>query len=175
MKPAKRVSATVTVFVAAPLQLAFDVFTDEIDSWWRHGPRYRSGKSDSSTMVLEARLGGRLIEKYGDESFALGTVVAWEPPHRLELEWRFRNGNPDETTEVEVTFEAVEGGTQVTVQHRGLHDLRPDHPALHGKQGAALSGMFGSFWSDLARTMQSIVAARARAANSGHPSDAPSK
>lgn len=172
MKPKLRPSATVTVFVAVDPLLAFQVFTEEIDTWWRHGPRYRSGKSESSKMILEPRLGGKLIEKFGDRAFALGVVAAWEPPHRIELEWRFRNGNPDETTEVEITFEPAEDGTQVTIQHRGLHDLRPDHPALHGKSGAAISGEFGSWWSDLARTLQTILARRA---SSGHPRAIPSK
>jgi hypothetical protein len=33
--------ATVSVSVAVPQALAFEVFTREVDRWWRQGPRFR--------------------------------------------------------------------------------------------------------------------------------------
>ena len=33
--------ASVTVFVEAPIDIAFTVFTEETDLWWRRGMKYR--------------------------------------------------------------------------------------------------------------------------------------
>ena len=100
---------TVTVVVRAVPAEAFRVFTQEIDAWWRRGPRYR--KRDGE-MRLDA---GGLAE--GGEQ--IGRVLEWQPGARLLIElwtWNFR---PGERTEVEVRFEAIGDGTRVTVEHRG--------------------------------------------------------
>ncbi len=34
-------AATVSAFVAVAVEDAFDVFTKEIDLWWRRGPQFR--------------------------------------------------------------------------------------------------------------------------------------
>ena len=107
-------SATVTTVVRADPGTAFRIFTEEIDSWWKRGPGYRSG---DGAMRFDS---GRLLEA-GEQ---IGRVLAWEPGVRLLLEswtWSFR---PGERTEVEVRFEAVGDGTRVTVEHRGW-ELRP--------------------------------------------------
>jgi uncharacterized protein YndB with AHSA1/START domain len=102
-------SVTVTTVVRTDPATAFRLFTDEIESWWKRGPRYRLR---DGAMRFDA---GRLLE--GDE--AIGRVVAWEPGARLLLEltpWPFHQG---EGTEVEVRFQAIGDGTRVTVEHRG--------------------------------------------------------
>jgi hypothetical protein len=102
-------SVTVTTTVPANPGAAFRMFTEEIDSWWKRGPRYRSREG---AMRFDS---GHLLE--GEEQ--IGRVVAWEPGARLLLElwtWSFR---PGERTEVEVRFEAEGAGTRVTVEHRG--------------------------------------------------------
>ena len=43
---------------------AFRVFTQEIDLWWRRGPVYRTGKSNS--LRLEPGVGGRFLDVTGD-------------------------------------------------------------------------------------------------------------
>ena len=53
-----------TVVVDAPLQRAFSVFTDGIDSWW---PREHTiGETKLKEMVLEPRAGGRADGVGGD-------------------------------------------------------------------------------------------------------------
>jgi uncharacterized protein YndB with AHSA1/START domain len=157
--------ATVSVVVGVPPEVAFDVFTNEIDLWWRRGAQYRVLGRSPGTLCLEPRLGGRLFESYPADSGAhvieVGRVTAWEPPTRLVLNWRARNFAADESTEVEVRFEACRAGTQVTVQHRGWAALRPDHPARHGLQGAALSRVIGLWWGDLMSALREFIAERA--------------
>ncbi len=48
-----RVSAS--VFVDAPPPVAFEVFTDQIDRWWRHGLKFRVGARGTSVLHLEPR------------------------------------------------------------------------------------------------------------------------
>lgn len=143
-------SARVTTFVnVSPLD-AFEVFTDEIDRWWRRGPRFRMAGTATSELCFERDAKGRkLIERWPGQQRELGRVLVWEPGQRLVFEWRNANFAPDECTEVEVRFEASGAGTRVTLEHRGWETIRPDHPARHGEQGRAFSAMIGNHWAEL--------------------------
>jgi uncharacterized protein YndB with AHSA1/START domain len=48
----------------------------------------------------------------------LGSVLAWEPPHRLLVSWKV---NPERVapTEWEIRFEPEGEGTRVDFEHRG--------------------------------------------------------
>jgi len=46
-----------------------------------------------------------------------GTVLAWEPPHRVRITWNVNPGNP--TTELEVRFTPEGDGTRVDLEHSG--------------------------------------------------------
>ena len=72
----------------------------------------------------------------------------WEPPRLLIFSWRNENYASDETTEVQVEFRAVPQGTIVTVTHRGLTMLRPDHPARHGLPDRKFIRMIGVWWGE---------------------------
>jgi uncharacterized protein YndB with AHSA1/START domain len=150
--------ARVTVFVAVTPEAAFDVFTREIDLWWRQGPRYRIAGRSVGLLNFEPGVGGRLLESFetpaGSRAFELGRVTAWEPPTRLEFEWRAVNFKPGEKTVVEVRFVATGRGTLVTVEHRGWSALPADHPARHGLVGPAFSRMIGMWWGDLLTSLR---------------------
>jgi hypothetical protein len=51
-------AARVSVFVAVSSEDAFDVFTREIDRWWKVGPRFRLGWRTRGQLFFEPRLGG---------------------------------------------------------------------------------------------------------------------
>jgi len=140
----------VTTFVAVPPARAFDLFTRETDRWWRKGPRYRFGGSQAGVLTFEPGVGGRLFEQFDNaEVFEVGKILAWEPGARLVFEWRLRNFGPGQRTEVEVQFEPAEGGTRVTLEHRGWDSLPPDHPARHGLSGSAFQAMIGLWWGEI--------------------------
>jgi uncharacterized protein YndB with AHSA1/START domain len=129
-------SITVTVVVRADPAAAFRMFTDDVDAWWKRGPRYRSGEG---AMRFDA-------DRLWEGSREIGRVLAWEPGNRLRLElpnWPFGEGLP---AEVEVRFEAVGHGTRVTVEHR-----RPDSK-LPG--AAQLAGAIGLWWGTLLAGLQ---------------------
>ena len=73
-------SAAASVYVAVPLEDAFEVFTSEIDLWWRRGRKFRVGGARPGRIVFEQRLGGRLFETVelpsGERSFETGSVRA---------------------------------------------------------------------------------------------------
>ncbi len=163
-RPPEGDGATVSVVVGVAPAVAFDIFTQQIDLWWRRGPEYRLGGRSPGTLCLETRLGGRLFESFPGESathvIEVGRVTLWEPPSKLVFAWRARNFAPTETTEVEVRFEPHGAGTQVTVQHRGWAAIRRDHPARHGLEGAAMSRMVGLWWGGLMSALREFVAQR---------------
>src|SRR4051794_6561794 len=110
----------VTTFVAVEPDDAFEVFTEEIDRWWRRSPRYRIGGSGASELCFESDgQGRRLVERFANGEHEIGRVLVWEPGKRLVFEWRGRNFAPDEVTEVELRFEPTGEGTRVTLEHRG--------------------------------------------------------
>ena len=162
MTPGDR--ARVTVFVAVDPDRAFSVFTRETDLWWGRGPRFRFGGARRGTLTFEPGAGGRLFEAFSSapaDVFEVGRVLVWEPGARLLFEWRLSNFDPGERTEVEIVFEPKEGGTQVTLEHRGWSTLRPDHPARHGLDGPAHVARIGLWWAELMRAMRVHAAAGA--------------
>lgn len=65
---------------------------------------------------LEPAAGGRITQG-SDE---VGKVTSWEPGRRIVIEWRATPWEPGSASEIVFGFEPVEGGTRVTVEHRGL-------------------------------------------------------
>jgi hypothetical protein len=158
-------AASVSVFVRVAQQDAFDVFTQEIDQWWRTGPKFRIAGRRRGQLFFECGPSGRLFETFelstGPRTVEVGRVTRWEPPRHFELEWRGVNYKPDEKTHVEVTFERSGEGTLVTVRHRGWSALPDDHPARHGQVGPAFSRTLGMWWGELMTSLREHVAAKA--------------
>ena len=153
--------ARVTTFVRVDPREAFEVFTAEIDSWWRRGPRYRI--AGEGTLRFEGGAGGRLVEVIpgGGPEFEVGRVLAWEPGARLAFEWRARNFAPGEVTHVEVRFQRAEGGTSVVLEHRGWEAIAGKHPVRHGLTGSSFSDMIGLWWGELMTSYRVHAAKRA--------------
>ncbi len=147
----------VETFVRVPIADAFEVFTLEIDQWWRRGPRYRIGGTQPGTLHLEPRLGGRIFEQYGAEGSALheiGAITAWDPPGHFAFTWRGGNFAPGEVTTVDVRFVASGEGTRVTVEHRGFAALPSDHPVRHAKPVEVFIRDLGMWWATLLTSMR---------------------
>jgi SAM-dependent methyltransferase len=60
----------------------------------------------------------------------VGRVVAWDPGARMALEWHPADWQPGEVTRVELRFEPHDGGTRVTLEHRGWGRLIGDATEL---------------------------------------------
>ena len=132
----------VTHSVLVPLEpdTAFELFVDRFGEWWPKDSHHILD-SPAAEAVLEPREGGRWYEhSESGEECDWGTVLEIDRPNRILLawqltpEWKF---DPDRAnaTEVEVTFNAEENGTRVTLEHRGFE--------VHGEAGAAMRESVG--------------------------------
>ena len=133
-------SVTVTVDVAVDPDTAFAVFTDEIDAWYQRGPYSFMFPEKTVAIRFEPGPGGRLLEVHdaaSGEGFEFGRVVVWEPGSRLVFTDLVSSTPPDPVTEVEVTFEPIDAGTRVTLEHRGLDHLPPAVAAQKREHGWA--------------------------------------
>jgi uncharacterized protein YndB with AHSA1/START domain len=152
-------SARISVAVAVPQARAFEIFTAEIDRWWRRGGKFRHGQSRGALIHVEPHVGGRLFEAFerdgSEQVIEVGRVQVWEPPSRLTFTWRNANFAPHEQTQVEVLFAATASGTLISVTHSGLSTLPPQHPARHGLQGAQFSRMIGLWWGEQMNSLRS--------------------
>lgn len=149
----------VSIAVDVPQDVAFRVFTEQIDQWWRRGVAYRVAGERRGFVHLEPGVGGRLYEAFeaddGERLVQTGAVTAWEPPARLAFDWRSTTFGPGEVTRVEVTFEPRSSGTFVTVVHSGWRAIRGDHPVRHGEAAGAFLRRLGLWWGGLLRSLRS--------------------
>jgi hypothetical protein len=71
-------STRISVTVAVDPPLAFEIFTEDIDRWWRRGIKFRQSGARSGFLRIEPEVGGRLFESIdGDSSshvFEVGRV-----------------------------------------------------------------------------------------------------
>lgn len=140
----------VALRVKAPPERAFEAFTADIGAWWRPNPIFAFTPSDPGVLSFEPGEGGRLIETLaGGKVFEIGKVHAWDPPDRLAFGWRQASFAPDQTTRVEVRFEAVGDETRVTVEHTGWDSVPAAHVARHGFPNTVFLQRHGQWWQSL--------------------------
>ena len=125
--------------MAASAEHAFQVFTEEMSSWWPLASKH-IGKVDAKSVVMEPRVGGRWFERGVDGSECdWGTVRTWDPPRRVVLTWEISSDwhhDPSIKTEVEVRFRTEGAATRVDLEHRLLH--------YYGEKAAQMRGIFDS-------------------------------
>ena len=131
-------SITASVEVAVDPATAFEVFTADIDAWYKRGPYSFKDAERAVGVRFEPGVGGRLIEVHDPvtgEGIEWGRVLVWEPGARLVFSDLLSSAPPAALTEVEVRFASVDGGTRVTLEHRGLDRLPPEVAAQKRKHG----------------------------------------
>ena len=101
---------------------AFRLFTEEISTWW---PMQTHSLSEEKTkqVIFEGRVGGEIFELTTDgQRHVWGTVLVWEPPHRIVYTWH-PGRTPETQQEVEMSFRATDEGTEVALLHRNWETL----------------------------------------------------
>ena len=113
-----------TAWVKCSMHHAFNVFTARVDLWWPKSHR----RNEGGRMVLEAKEGGRFLERSPEgEAAILGEVIHCDPPDRITYTWY--PGSDIGPTEVDVRFLAENGGTRVNITHvEGKSQLGTEWP-----------------------------------------------
>jgi uncharacterized protein YndB with AHSA1/START domain len=123
-------SATATtarskVVVEAPIERAFQVFTEDFGRF--KPPEHNLLGVEIAETVFEPRVGGHLYDRGVDGSECRwARILAYEPPTRVVFSWDISpqwqiESDPDKTSEVEVRFVAeTPERTRVELEHRNL-------------------------------------------------------
>ena len=113
-----------TILIAANPARVWKAWVEEMDDWWT--PPYYNDKSRVSGLELEPQLGGRFIEKWGEDGsgFLIGHIVEWLPPQRLGYTWSERTWGGIVTL-VSLEFKQEGRNTRLNLVHDGFERL-PD-------------------------------------------------
>lgn len=145
----------VALRIAAPPEVVFDAFTDDIALWWRPNTLFSFTPRSPGVMAFED---GRLVERLASgRVFEVGKVRVWERGARLVFGWRQASFAPGMDTEVEVRFEPADEGTRITVEHRGWDSVPAQNVARHGFPDGVFLQRHGEWW----RALLSGLAGRA--------------
>jgi uncharacterized protein YndB with AHSA1/START domain len=136
-----------SITVNASVEVAFDVFTTEFDTWW---PRsHHIGKSPMKEALMEGHAAGRCYTKQVDGTECdWGSVLEWERPHRIVIAWQITHEwgfQPDLTkaSEVEIRFTSEpDGRTRVDLEHRHFERMGAGAEAMRTSVGG--QGGWGS-------------------------------
>jgi uncharacterized protein YndB with AHSA1/START domain len=102
-----------SVVVAAPVDLAWKLFTERMGEWWPLASHSHGGEQAETAIVTSERI----YERWRDGTEKTwGRVLAWEPPHRMLFTWEI---SEDCGNEVEVRFVPDGDATRVELEHRG--------------------------------------------------------
>jgi len=134
-------SIRTSMVVEAPVELAFEVFTEGIGSWF---PRdYNLLEVEIAERVFEPRVGGQVYDRGSDGSEChWARVLAYEPPQRVVISWDISpqwqiESDHTKTSEVEVRFSPEgEDRTRVELEHRNIE--------RHGEGWQGLRDALGS-------------------------------
>jgi uncharacterized protein YndB with AHSA1/START domain len=113
------------IVVEAPIERAFAVFTERFGDF--KPPEHNLLRSPIAETVFEPKVGGHIYDRGVDGSEChWARVLAYEPPDRVVFSWDIGptwqlETDPDNTSEVEVTFVAeTPQRTRVELVHRHL-------------------------------------------------------
>jgi hypothetical protein len=118
-----------SVEVGLDQQRCFEVFTDEMTSWWPEG--HHIGEAPIEKVIVEPFVGGRWYTRHTDGSETdTGVVTTWDAPRAFTVTWQIGADwkyHTDLVTHVDVTFTPTEGGrTIVELVHRDLEAFGAD-------------------------------------------------
>lgn len=126
---------------------AFDAFIDKVDLWWPKSHR----RFEHSSFSLDARVGGKLVERADDGSeMVFGDVLSCERPKTIRLSWY--PGKISRPTEVTITFVGKGDHTTVRVVHaEGDGDM--------GSRWEERVALFSSGWAAILSALDDFTGA----------------
>ncbi|WP_430473682.1 SRPBCC domain-containing protein [Thalassospira lucentensis] len=141
----------VALRVDCDAQTAFDRFTNDIDLWWKAGPRNRLIGNRPGIMQFGEKDGIRTLQevdkRHPDFVVEAGKVTKWEPGTRLSFEWRWPMADANEpVTIVDIRFSGLGDYTRITLEHLGLEKLSAAHPGRNGLNDNRFKPMMTHYW-----------------------------
>lgn len=140
-----------SVTVRCAPRRAFQLFTEEIGTWWPVESHSRAAVEVGNEGVrvdqveFQGRVGGAVLEHLSDgRTLPWAEVVAWDPPRGFVLAWR-PHSRAQAPTEVRVTFAPQDDGTLVELEHRGWERLSEDFGELYDDYAEGWIGTLGRF------------------------------
>jgi len=134
-----------TIEVPCSQEKAFEVFVNEMDSWWPLGKFTVSamGGKPAKSIRVEARPGGKIVEIGPDDTEHLwGTIRSYDPHDFVSMD--FHIPRPGEKVEsrslVEVRFTALG-------KERTRVELAQSNWEAFGEWAAMLHGGYGKGWA----------------------------
>lgn len=150
---------SVEIEVGAPMAQAFDVFTNQIGSWWDKD--HHILEAPLAEMIFEPYVGGHIIDRGTDGSECRWSrVLAYQPPSRvcfswdINLQWQLET-DPAKASEIEIAFtELAPDRTHVKLTHR--------HLDRHGEGWESMRDALASGWD-----LRGFAAVAQRSADQG--------
>jgi len=137
----------VTAPVAMPAEVAFEIFVEEVDRWWRPGPHFWNDPSRAIGIRFERGAGGRWIElhdRLGDDVYVMGEITGWNPG--VSIAMAYRSVSLGETAfPVDIWFETGDDETMVTLRHDGWDQLGADATAQRDRYARGWAQVLGWF------------------------------
>ncbi len=133
-----------SVRVKAPIERAFSVFVEQMETWWP--ATHHIGDTPFESIFVEPRVGGRWYERNAKGDLCdWGKVLKWDPPHTVAFSWHVGPGHdrpewaydPDKTRASEVEINFVAEGPDLT-----LVELVHSKLERHGEGYEQLRAMF---------------------------------
>ena len=141
------------VTVRCPPARAFALFAEDFGRWWPLS-RTHTGP-DPVDCAIEPLVGGRVFERSADgHETPWGTVLAYEPPHRLAFSWIVEL-SPGEEQQVEIRFIPEGSGTRVELTHSGWEKLGEAAANLRQRYDRGWATVFERHFAEYANGPQS--------------------
>jgi len=138
------------VTVRCPPERAFALFAGDFERWWPVS-QVHTGPNPMD-CAIEPRVGGRVFERAADGcETAWGTVLAYEPPHRLAFSWIVELPAGLEQL-VEIRFTAEEHGTRVELTHSGWEQLGDAAANLRERYDRGWGSVFARYFVSYANS-----------------------
>jgi uncharacterized protein YndB with AHSA1/START domain len=139
-----------TVTVRCTPARAFARFAEDFARWWPLS-RVHTGP-DPVDCAIEPRVGGRVFERASDGCETLwGTVLAYDPPHRLAFSWVVQL-SAEQAQLVDIRFTAEKGGTRVELTHSGWEKLDDAAASLRERYDRGWGIVFEQHFADYANS-----------------------
>ena len=107
---------------------------------------------DPVDCAIEPRVGGRVFERAADgHETAWGTVLAYDPPHRLTFSWIVELPAGQEQL-VEIRFTPKDRGTTVELTHSGWEQLGDAAASLRERYDRGWGTVFERHFGDYANS-----------------------